>query len=122
MPCFFKGALGALAVLLLAAIIVPQYSDYRSAAETSLWMAKMEPVKMMIEENAIRLKTLNGAGKHIDKAPYAPANATFFEIRDSGEILLRGGRDGQFVMLTPMLSDGTVTWRCLGGSKQAVHC
>lgn len=122
MPCFFKGALGAFLVLVAAAIIVPQYSDYLSAAETSLWLSKMEPVKMMVEENSGKLKTLNGAGRHIDKAAFAPNNVTFFEIRDSGEILLQGGRDGQFVMLTPTLDNGKISWRCLGGSRKAVHC
>ncbi len=122
MPCFFKGALGTLLVLVLAAIIVPQYSDYRAAAETSEWLAAVSPMKMQIEQNALRLKTLTGAGKQIDPPRFAPHNVPQYEIRDSGEIILYGGRHGQFVMLTPSLADGKVTWRCLGGSKQDIDC
>lgn len=121
MPCFFKGALGALAVLIGAAIIIPQYSDYRAAAETSGWLAQMDPIRLKIEENAKRLKTMAGAGKHID-LPASPPGVTFFEIRDSGEIIMHGGRDGQLVILTPSFAEGTVTWRCLGGPAKDVHC
>ncbi len=125
MPCFFAGAMGALAILIGAAIIIPQYSDYRAAAETDRWLVQMGPIKLMIEENAMRLKTMAGAGKHIDLPASLlspPPGATFFEIRDSGEIIMHGGRDGQLVILTPTLSDGRVTWRCLGGPTRDVDC
>jgi hypothetical protein len=125
MTCFFKGALGALAVLICAAIVVPQYSDYRAAAETSRWLAQMDPVRLAIEQNAMLLKTMAGAGKYIDVPASLlspPPGATLLEIRDSGEIILHGGSDGQLVILTPSFAEGKVTWRCLGGSAKDVHC
>ena len=78
MRCFFGGALGALILFLIAAIIIPQYSDYRAAAETSRWLAQMEPIRLKIEENAKKLKTTAGAGKHIDLPVSSPPAVTFF--------------------------------------------
>ncbi len=122
MPCFFRGALGALAVLFIAAIVVPNYSDYRARAETSLWLSQMEPVRLRIEDNAKRLKTMGGAGKQLDLPAALLPKVALLEIRDSGEIILQGGRDGQLVILTPSYAAGKVTWRCLGGTTRDVPC
>ncbi len=122
MRCFLSGALGALVLWLVAAVLIPRYSDFRAKAETIGWMAQMEPIRLKIEENAKRLKTMSGAGKDIDLPLSWPPGVTLFEIRDSGEIILHGGRDGRLVILTPSFAEGKVTWRCVGGPAKDVPC
>ena len=66
MSCFSKGMVGAFVFLLAIAFavffILPNYSDYRSRAAVSVWLAAVGSIKIDIEDNALRLKSvLNSA-------------------------------------------------------------
>ncbi len=119
---FYLGAAAATVVLLAAAFLIyPQYSDYRAAAETSQWLAVAEmSMKPYIAEKAKRAKTLAGSGVGLPKPVFAVSNMPDLEITPDGMIFMRGGRDGQLVVLIPSLAEGKVTWRCVGGSRHDV--
>jgi hypothetical protein len=120
MKCFLKGLGGALFVLIGAALVVPQYSDYRARAKTSEWLARSQEIQSMIEENAVKQKSLLGAGRGIDVKTFQLAGLDVFEIMDSSTIILRGGPEGQVIVLIPSLSETRVVWRCIGGPAKAV--
>ena len=121
MKCFFKGMGGAILVLLAAAIIVPQYADYRAALETSDWLSSVTSTTDVITTNVKRLKTTTGSGVGVARPVIAQRPPSLVEIADNGVIFLKGGREGQFVVLIPSYVDGKVVWRCIGGPSHATR-
>ena len=119
MKCFFKGMLGALTMLFAAAFVVPQYSDYRAASETSSWLNEIEPTKDAISAKILRLRTTSGAGLGIPRPIITRHTPSLIEVTDAGIIFLKGGRDGQVVVLIPSFSANQVSWHCIGGSSHA---
>jgi Tfp pilus assembly major pilin PilA len=120
MKCFLKGLGGALFVLIGASLLIPQYSDYTARAQTVGWLAQVQAVQSTIEQNAIEQKSLLGAGRGIDTKMFQVAGLELFEITESGMVILRGGAEGQVIVLIPSLSEDRVVWRCIGGSAHAV--
>lgn len=122
MKSFFLGALGAILVLVAAALIYPQYSDYRAAAETSGWLAEVLPTTQAITDNTLRLNTTTGAGFGIPKPTFQSHTPSLIEVTANGTVFLKGGTDGQIIVLYPELSGGKVVWRCRGGSHVTRAC
>lgn len=120
MKCFFIGMAGALLLLFTAAVLTPLYSDYRARSETNSWLAQVKPVQAIIEESAMRNRTLHDAAIGIDSGTLSIAGTDLFEITSTGTIILRGGSDGQVIILVPALQGGRLIWRCIGGSTTAV--
>lgn len=119
MKCFVKGMAGALLVLIAAAIIAPQYSNYVASSQTSIWLIEIEPTTEAITSNILRLQTVSGSGVGIPRPVISHYTPSLIEVTDSGTVFLKGGSDGQFVALVPAFSNGVVTWRCIGGSAHA---
>jgi hypothetical protein len=115
MKSFLIGLLGAGFLVLLFLFVSSQYSDYRAAAESSSWLAKVKTIQGEIEKNAVSRGSLAGVGKDVDQKILRQMNLDFFEITDSGAIILRGSRYGQLIALIPSVADGKVEWRCVGG-------
>jgi hypothetical protein len=109
---FAWGALGAFLVLVAAAIVVPQYSDYRSRADADNMLVIVQPLQQEVEAHAAASHSLQGSGSGVKMAPQ------FFDaiVQQDGVIVLHGHSFGQVIVLMPTLSSGKVTWRCLGGS------
>jgi Tfp pilus assembly major pilin PilA len=120
MRCFLFGLMGAVLVLLSAAIIVPQYSDYSSLAQTSAWLVDIEPLQSKIEENAARKGRIDIPNSSETLPEFQAGKPRFFKVSRNGVILMKGGKQGQFVMLTPEIVDGKVVWTCIGGPDDAV--
>jgi Tfp pilus assembly major pilin PilA len=120
MKCFLKGLGGALFVLIGAALVIPQYSDYTARAQTSAWLAQIREIQSVIEQNAVKQKSLLGAGRGIDTKTFQAVGIELFEITESSMVILRGGAEGQVIVLIPSLSEDRVVWRCIGGSAHAV--
>lgn len=119
MSCFGKGFFGAFIVLAVAAFIVPQYSDYAASAETSAWMAQVAPVQAHVAANAEREQSLVNAGQDAKRPNFSRHAPAYFEITKDGMIFIQGGREGQLIVLVPTLTEGKVSWRCIGGSRKA---
>ena len=120
MKAFLYGAAGALLVLVAAAVIVPQYADYRSRAETSAWLARLRADTLPAIEAAIRRSGRTaGAGDGIAPPDFGSDAPGRVEITTDGIVLLQGGRDGQLLVLMPQLLGDEVTWICRGGSAKA---
>jgi len=118
---FIAGFLTAIGLALLFAVVVlPQYADYRAASEVSQWLVQIQPTQELIAENAKKNGGLTRAGSGIRQPDFAPVKPDFFAVTDSGTIVIRGGHEGQMVMLLPEFSAGALTWRCVGGSRSAV--
>jgi hypothetical protein len=116
MKHFLLGIFVGLVVLLTGfLVIVPQYSDYRSASETSAWFAQIEGIQDVIEQNALKNLSLSNAGRGVDKKIFQRENMDELHIFMTGEIVIRGGRDGQMLMLVPSFDGTSITWHCIGG-------
>ena len=120
MKCFLLGVLGASLGFLGTVLVYSQYCDYRAAAQTSGWMAEVEPAQRAVEANAVRLGALSGAGLSVAKPRFTGQGPEHFEVTQDGLILMHGGLSGQLVALVPTWSPGGVQWRCLGGSRRDV--
>lgn len=118
MKSFLLGIGGMLTVLVLAAIIVPQYSDYTDRAITHEILVSIEPLKRDIEKQLLQNKTvvapegvLASLSQHVSSLYIYP----------DGRIQIKGGKIGQIIILTPKLIDTKhVQWQCLGGPNQAM--
>lgn len=120
MKRFLQGAGGTLLVLILAAMIIPLYADYRARAETNAWLVQVAPAQRALEQSALRQKSLVNIGLGLNRRDFLPAKATVFEIKSNGEIWIGGGRDGQLLVMIPSLVQDKVLWRCLGGPAKAM--
>ena len=120
MKLFLLGLIGSLLLIVVAALVVSQYSDYRARAETDGWLAQIKPIQVIIEKNAIQQKSLMNAGKNVNKETLQNLDVNFFEITETSILILRGGREGQIIILIPSLTAEQVTWRCIGGPAQAI--
>lgn len=118
MKCLIMGMAGALLLLLTAAVLTSLYSDYRARSETNSWLVQIKPTQVVIEESAIRNRTLQDAASEIDSGTISIAGIDLFEITSAGTITLRGGSDGQVVV--PTLQNERLIWHCIGGPKKAV--
>lgn len=117
MKCFLKGVAGAAITLILATILLSQYSDYLAAAQTDSWLKEVEPLKQQIAANVERYQTLENTSINI-KATHFSIAPEYFKIMPNGTIYIKGGKEGQLIVLVPILSGGSVTWRCIGGSRK----
>lgn len=100
----------------------PNYSDYRAAAETSEWLVQIQSIQDAIEEYVLEKGSVLELGSDFDREVFQfhSMNLDVFEITKHGEIILRGGGDGQVVILIPSLDRTRIIWRCIGGSRRAV--
>lgn len=120
MKCFLAGIAGALVAIVGVLVFNSQYSDYLARAETYEWLAKAQVTKSLIEKNATKQGSLISAGNSVNNTLRRPSNLDVFEVTDSGIILLRGGREGQFIALIPSVLNGRIVWRCIGGPIRAM--
>lgn len=114
MKCFLKGAIGALCVLVLAAVIIAQYSDYRARAETDGMLVQLGVVQRAIEADAVKRGTFAGTATQFVHALPVVTNVRLLEVNDTGTIVAKGGRNGQMIILSPSLIEGKIRWRCVG--------
>lgn len=117
---FILGFLGMLAALVLAGYTYSMYGDYRSEAQSSAWFIELLPTMQEIEAQARQQNTLAGVGAHIGKTAPRLTRVNFFHVDDRGTIIVRGGTDGQVIVLIPQFDKGNVSWRCIGGPSRAV--
>lgn len=117
MKSFLLGVTGAAFLGLVFLFVGAQYADYRAASEVSSWLSQVKIVQDAIEKNAVSKSSLEGAGKGVDQKIFNKMNLDFYEITDSGVIILRGSKYGQLITLIPSLANGRLEWRCVGGSS-----
>lgn len=120
MKCFLKGFFGAFAAMAIAAVAIPQYSDYRAYAETQRWLVEIEPLRLRIEERGLRAGTLKDVSVGLTKPDFRSGTPAAFRIDPDGTILIKGRDEGQVVLLTPTLRSGSITWACVGGPDDAI--
>ncbi|HEX5055814.1 MAG TPA: hypothetical protein VFX02_04880 [Gammaproteobacteria bacterium] len=108
--CFWWGAFGAFVVLLAAAILVPQYADYKDRAANTASYDESLMLRESIAARIIELGSVENSGTNIQ----APADAGYKAVTRDGAIILQG-RYGHVLVLTPSLDQGAVTWKCVGG-------
>ncbi|GAA6143193.1 hypothetical protein NBRC116584_30110 [Hydrogenophaga sp. 5NK40-0174] len=121
MKSVLLGMLGAVVALVAAAMVYPQYSDYRARAQTDSWLFTVEEVQRKVETNAERKRSLVGAGTGVERPKFLPSIAPeYFRVTNDGIIFVKGGRDGQLVVLMPSLSGSKITWACIGGSLRTM--
>lgn len=97
-------------------LVVPLSTDHAAPAETSQWLAELRPIQAAIETEALKRKSLTGAGIALKSPAFSAKNITFFEITENGIVFVKGGYTGQIVVLIPTLMNDRISWRCNGGS------
>jgi hypothetical protein len=109
--CFLRGALGAFGVLVAAAILVPQYADYRDrAANTTIYEDSLA-LREAIGARILELGSVENSGINVQ----APADGNYkASVTRDGAVILQG-RYGHVMVLTPVLVQGAVSWQCIGG-------
>jgi len=117
MGCFIQGVAGGIAILVVAAIIVPQYADYAASAEVSRWCWELQPTRQTIRRKIEQLKATHGVGDGIPVPTLS--DASLVEITHDGTIIVQGGRLHQLLLLTPRLTPDGVEWRTLVGPEKA---
>ena len=120
MKCFLTGFLVTGVLFPAVVFLVPQWENYRASVETSQWLAELRLIQDAIEVEALKGKSLAGAGIAMKPPEFSARNVTYSEITEDGIILVRGGRQRQFIALIPALMNGKISWRCKGGSDGAV--
>ena len=126
MKRFWQG-FGTAVLLVAIAVFVayPQYADYRSMSQSSVMLNFLRvEVQDKVDAKAAQLGTLEGAGRVVSMVP-SPGNfLRTVHIEPNGLIVAKGGARGQTLVLLPSLSQGKVTWRCVGGADHDVpsHC
>jgi hypothetical protein len=119
--CFLLGAVAG--IILFSAVfflLYPQYSDYRAKAEVTAWLEMVKNVQDDIGKKIVSASPLGEVNDGFDKTKFQAVGVDLFEITETGVIIIRGGRDGQVIILIPSFSENDVEWRCIGGSAQAV--
>ena len=116
-----SGALAMLFVIgLTSFIVLPMYADYTERARVSDLLAEMGELKGEIAAAAIRSGSTAGVGQLISSQ--LKSNLKRFgavvRIFQDGTIVAITTDQGSLVMLEPTLSEGEVTWSCLGGPKK----
>jgi hypothetical protein len=116
MKQFLIGLLWALSGVVATLILMPAYTDYRASSETIEWLALLratQEIAAYVKQN----KTIVGASKSIQLPQLR--GVTHAEIRADGSIFVKGGIEGQLIVLLPTVEQDQVVWRCLGGSSKA---
>ncbi len=106
------GFFGALLALLCAALVYPNYSDYRASAEVSGWLANLQQTQKAVEANFARNQSLASSGSGVPSPSFATPTPAAVSVSDAGVILVQGGRANQLVVLVPTVSSGKVVWSC----------
>ena len=115
---FISGAIGALLVLIAAAIIVPQYGDYTARSRAATVLNSVRPLQDRIASRIIALKSVSGSG--IGNSQLVASPVKEIVVLEDGIIIVVGSHFGQVLVLVPSYSSGNVSWRCLGGSAKDV--
>jgi hypothetical protein len=112
--------LGAVTAGLSAMIVIPQYSYYTSRAQTSGMLTTLSSIKVEMHEIVETTGSLRGVGSALKgKIPFERP-PDFFEISTDGVFIVRGGDDGQLLVLLPRVIDKRIDWTCIGGSRDAM--
>lgn len=120
MKCFLKGVLGAAIGFIALTVCTAQYADYRAAAEVSGWLLALAPVQDAIAATATKQGGFAGVSKDVKKPAFPEPNVSVFKVSDAGEITVKGGKDGQMLVLSPTLVNGKTVWDCVGSPNKAV--
>lgn len=110
--CFLRGVLGAFLVLLAAAIILPQYADYRERDANAEIFDEAALIRQSIEARILELGSVENSGVGLQASAGKSYEAI---VTREGTILLQGMRYGHVLALIPSLVEGAVSWHCIGG-------
>ncbi len=99
-------------MLVFAVVVLPQYADYRAASQVSQWLLQVRPAQESVAENAKKDGGLTRAGVGVREPDFSPVKPDFFAVTESGTIIIRGGHEGQVVVLLPEFSSGAVPASC----------
>jgi hypothetical protein len=120
MKPIYQMILGAVTAGLPAMIAIAQYSYYTSRAQTSSMLNTLVSVKIEMHEIMETTGSLRGVGSALKEKIQFERPPDFFEVSPDGVFIVRGGDDGQLVVLLPRVIDNRIKWTCIGGSRDAM--
>jgi hypothetical protein len=118
MKSFLFGIAGALLVLILAAVLIPFYSDYSDRAITGEILISVKELQGDIEKQLIHKEPVTvSTNKAVKESQYI----SNIKVLNDGTIRIKGGKIGQVIILVPeVIDDKLVNWECIGGPDQAM--
>lgn len=118
---YFYGGMGFFVAFLCYALTVPQYTDYTTRAEVTGWLIALQPIKedvrKRIAENHFEAAGIDFSDIVKNLNELHLAGSPHFEINEYGQMMVRGKKNGQLLVLTPYINKNTgeITWECTGG-------
>jgi hypothetical protein len=113
MKCFLKGAAGAAFILIAAVFATAMYCDYSDRVITTEMLESVEPMQAEIEARLSEPTAVVAIDTaEFNLSPYIKE----IIVSPNGAIGVQGGKSGQMFMLIPTKVDGTLSWRCIGGT------
>jgi Tfp pilus assembly major pilin PilA len=125
MRCFLIGIAGFLVAALLAAIVIPQYADFRSRETLSEAMTAIAPLRMKIAEYLAKGPQKPTEAGNAALTPREPIpGVNYLKVMSDGTIVFRSARHGQLIVLEPEVRGSSVEWKCVGAPAREVprHC
>ena len=109
MKAFLIGALGAIIILIAAALAILAYTDFTQRVITSeiivsTGQQQKDIEKSILSKTPIQEQLLLNTTKHIQ----------FIKVLNNGVILVKATGKGQMVVLTPTIHENSVNWSCIG--------
>lgn len=120
MKSFIIDCLGAIAIVVVASLAIPLYTDHQARKETEGWLAQLQPTQEAIARKALQRGQLQGSGEGVALPRFESTRPAILRIDTDGQILLKGELSGQVVLLMPMLQGRQVSWTCVGGPDNAM--
>jgi hypothetical protein len=120
MKPIYQMILGAITAGLSAMIAIPQYCDCASRVHTSNMLSTISSIKHEMRENLETTGSIRGVGSALKEKIQFVRPPEFFEISPEGVFIVRGGDDGQLLVLLPRVIDKQIEWTCIGGSRDAM--
>ncbi len=120
LKCFFTGMLGAVLVLLAAAVLVPVYGDFAGRAALSESLAGLATYREKIARMASRRGSIEGSGVGVLIEDLPGLSLDYARVFPDGTLVIRHAGYHQVVVWEPSIAAGQVSWKCIGGPRNNV--
>ena len=120
--CLLVGVMGAFVILATVAVLFPVYCDYTARAALNDSLQKLIIYRDKIAMNGAERWAREGSGAEvkISAEAFPTLNIDYARVLPDGTIIIRHAKYHQIVVLEPSMTEGKVSWRCIGGPLRDV--
>lgn len=117
MKCLLSGGLGVILGVLAIARFDPSL-EYTGRGDTSAMILTLRPVLMTLQATALKQKSLSHLHYDFDQVDLKNAGIHDIHMSAAGEIVVKGGKEGQMLVISPTFEGDKVVWHCGGGPRR----